>query len=297
MKIDIAAAGAIGTLPTGLERTAERPRFTAKQCETLLAAVQSHDDVHLDARLPDDLHFNYRPEQFARGFALARQLWDGGFRRAALIRLATKVIFGRRFDPADIVEFKDIRARFKQLRFASVMFDEAHAYSPALHHITKTMGQLQDALKNGHHAKAAARAFQLRISLTGMAYRRMKRGLDQFHPSSIDGFRSYLEGELAAIRRFLAKSEITGKEFHEVRKTVSRLMAFYDCMNTLYPSFYHERIARFVSTINGLMGGLHDGLVERRLSKEQDYHAEMFPLPADIGQRLGQLERGLALSR
>jgi hypothetical protein len=283
-----------GILPTPPDRVRALPPVTAKQCETLFAAIQVHDDIHLDAVLPETLHLDYGPDQFARSFALARQLWDTGVQRRALIRLATKLTLGRRLADADMSEFKDIRARFKQLRFASMIFDETHHYSPALHQFTKTMGHLQDALKNGRALGVATRAMVLRILLTRIAYRRMKRGLDRFRPSSRAQFRAYVNGELDVIRAFLAKPGVTGKDFHEVRKIASRLMAVYDSMNTLYPSDYHRQITLFISTINGMMGGMHDGLIERRLSGAQDYHAETFPLPPEIAQRLRQLERSLA---
>jgi hypothetical protein len=276
------------------QQPADRQRVTAEQCDTLFAAIQVHDEIHLDAVLPETMHLDYTPDQFERSFLLARQLWDSGVQRRALIGLATKLASGRRLAPADMDEFKDIRARFKQLRFASMIFDESHRYSPALHQFTKTMGHLQDALKNGRMFGVTVRAVMLRLLLTPLAYRRMKRGLDRFRPSSQAHFRAYVNGELDVIRAFLAKPGVTGKEFHEVRKIASRLMAIYDSMNTLYPSAYHRQITLFISTINGMMGGMHDGLIERRLSGEQDYHAETFPLAPEIGQRLWRLERSLA---
>ena len=283
-----------GAPSASIERMRELPPVTARQCETLFAAIQVHDDIHLDAMLPETMHLDYGPDQFARSFALARQLWDTGVHRHALIRLAIKLTLGRRLSEADMNEFKDIRARFKQLRFASMIFDETHHYSPALHQFTKTMGHLQDALKNGRALGVAARAVMLRVLLTRVAYRRMKRGLDRFRPSSRAQFRAYVNGELGVIRDFLAKSGVTGKEFHEVRKIASRMMAIYDSMNTLYPSAYHRQITLFISTINGMMGGMHDGMIERRLSGAQDYHAETFPLPPEIGARLRRLEQSLA---
>jgi len=288
MSIDMA------NVTAGREEVADRLRVTAAQCDTLFAAIQVHDEIHLDAVLPETMHLDYGPDQFARSFALARRLWDAGVHRHTLIALATKLARGRRLAQADMEEFKDIRARFKQLRFASMIFGETHHYSPALHQFTKTMGHLQDALKNGRVLGVVVRAVALRFLLTRIAFRRMERGLDRFRPSSREDFRAYVNGELDVIRAFLAKPGVTGKEFHDVRKIASRMMAIYDSMNTLYPSEYHRQITLFISTINGMMGGMHDGLIERRLSGEQDYHAETFALPPEIGQRLWRLERSLA---
>ena len=284
----------MGRLPSERQEAADKYGITAEQCDALFAAIQVNDDVHLDTVPPETMHLDYAPEQFERSFMLARRLWDVGVHRDALIHLAAKLTLGGRLEQADMKEFKDIRARFKQLRFASMIFDETHHYSPALHQFTKTMGHLQDALKNGRRLGVVVRAVALRVLLTHIAFRRMKRGLDRFRPSSQPDFRAYVNGELDAIRAFLAKPEVTGKEFHEVRKVISRMMAIYNSMNTLYPSAYHRQITLFISTINGMMGGMHDGMIERRLSGAQDYHAETFPLPPEIGQRLWRLERSLA---
>ena len=274
----------------------ERPaglRFTTAQCDALFAAVLVHDEIHPDAVLPAAVPLDYAPEQFTAAFALARQLWDTGCHRHALVRLTRKLALGRHLDRADIGEFKDVRARFKQLRFASVMCDDAHAYAPALHRLTKTMGQLQDALKNGYKTRAAFRAAWLRLLLTGPAYRRMTRGLDRFRPSSSASFQAFARGEMIEIRDFLARPRVTGKQFHDVRKIVSRLVAFYDGMNTLYPSACHRDVGRYVGTINGMMGGMHDGLIERRFSGEQNYRSETFVLPGEIARRLRALEERL----
>ncbi len=286
MSTDIGATLDVFERPAG-------PRFTTAQCDALFAALLVHDEIHPDAELPEALRLDYAPEQFAAAFALARQLWDTGCHRHALVRLTRKLSLGRHLDRADLGEFKDVRARFKQLRFASVMCDEAHVYSPALHRLTKTMGQLQDALKNGSQTRAAFRAAWLRLLLTGPAYRRITRGLDRFRPSSTASFHAFARSEMIEIRDFLARPRVTGKQFHDVRKIVSRLVAFYDAMNTLYPSAYHREIGRFVSTINGLMGGMHDGLIERRFSGEQNYRSETFLLPPEIAHRLRTLEQRL----
>lgn len=286
----IDASAVLGSLLGAIEV----PPITALQCDALFDAVLAHDEIYLEAELPDVLHLDYGPEQFRRGFALSLGVWDGRVHRPALTRLATKLALGGSFDGADTKQFKEIRARFKQLRFAYLIFDEEHRHAPSLHRVTKMMGHLQDALKHDRTMAAAARAIILRFLLMPLPFRRIQQGIDRFRPSTRHSFHLYVAAQLLTIRSFLAKPTVTGKDFHEIRKVASRMMAFYDVMNTLYPSGYHRLAARFVSTINGLMGNMHDGLIERRLNGKQDYHADTFPIPIEIAGRLRQLERGLA---
>ena len=65
----------------------------------------------------------------------------------------------------------------------------------------------------------------------------------------------------------------------------------------LYPGPDLERTARYVGSLNGLMGTLHDTLVQRRLAGTQDYYADPFTLPAEIGERLRLLADRLAAAR
>jgi hypothetical protein len=87
----------------------------------------------------------------------------------------------------------------------------------------------------------------------------------------------------------LTKKEITGKEFHEMRKVISRQVAMYDNLKTLYPSPYHRNISEYLSTLNGLMGSKHDELIAKKFNKTQDYYKDTFVMPEDIKHRLIEL--------
>ncbi len=59
----------------------DEPRFSAEQCDTLFAAVLAHDDIDLNATLPDAIHLDYTPEQLTQCYRICRQLWKDGVDR------------------------------------------------------------------------------------------------------------------------------------------------------------------------------------------------------------------------
>ena len=263
----------------------------AAQREALFAAVLVHDTIDLDAALPGTVSLDFGPDQFARFFAVARAVWAHGVDRRGLSRIAVAALRGRPLDAGDAAAFRDIRARFKQLRFAYLMFAQAHEYPEALHRITRVMGHLQDALKHGRRMRAAARALHLRLLVTPGSFARIVREMDGFEPSDRASFRTYLDREMGTIRTTLARPLVSARRFHETRKVISRLVAMFDCVDTLEPSPEHRATVRYLSTINGLMGGLHDDMIARRLNGTQNYEAETVPLADAVADRLRRLER------
>lgn len=71
-----------------------------------------------------------------------------------------------------------------------------------------------------------------------------------------------------------------------MRKVISRLVALYDNLKILYPSPYHVSVSKYLSTINGLMGGMHDELIIKKFDNTQDYYADAFAMPQEIRERL-----------
>ena len=48
-------------------------------------------------------------------------------------------------------------------------------------------------------------------------------------------------------------------------------------------------MSRSLAAINGLMGTMHDALIEQRIAGTRDYHREPFALPDEIRRRLTML--------
>lgn len=266
--------------------TLDEPRFSAEQCETLFAAVLAHDAIDLNATLPDAIHLDYSPEQLTQCYRICRQVWKDGVDRKALAGIVEKISRHRALSTEDQLLFKHVRAKFKHLRFAYVVCDERHRYPRIFHLLVGIMGNLQDAFKNGQDAAVRRAAILARVLLASFPYQWIAREVDRFHPSTTAAFQSYVRGQIHFVRVHLAGKAITGKEFHEMRKVISRQVALYDNLSILFPSPYHGRVLRYLSTINGLMGALHDELIVKRFEKTQDYHVDTFEIPEAIRQRL-----------
>ncbi|MDP2064869.1 MAG: hypothetical protein Q8K38_02730 [Burkholderiaceae bacterium] len=278
---------AVGTV--NLRAALDDPRFSSEQCAALFAAVLAHDDIDLNATLPDAIHLDYTPEQLTQCYRICRQIWKDGVARHDLTDIVGKIHRQRALSPEDQLLFKNMRAKFKHLRFAYVACDERHRYPRMFHWLTGIMGNLQDAFKNKHDATISRTAILARLLLAPLPYRRVTREIDQFHPSTTAAFQSYVRSEISFIQTHLSKKEITSKEFHEMRKVISRQVALYDNLKILYPSPCHHSISRYLSTINGLMGALHDELIVKKFEKTQDYYVDAFEIPEEIRHRLTAL--------
>lgn len=263
--------------------------FPPAQCAALFAAVLVHDDLHPDAVLPAAIRFDYTTEQLAACYRICRQLWDEGVDRATLREIITKIGRARALSPEEQVAYKNIRARFKHLRFAYAACSAEHRYPRRFHWLTGLMGNLQDAFKHGQPAAVARAAWLLRLLLAPRPYAWLIGSLDRFRPTTPEAFRAYVGREMAFVRAHLARPAVTSKEFHELRKVISRQVALYDNLKTLYPTPDHENISRCLSTINGLMGRAHDELIVRKFARARDYYAAPFPLPEEIRRRLAAL--------
>lgn len=261
-------------------------RFPQAQCDALFAAVLAHDDIDLDAGLPDTIHLDYTPEQLERCFRICKQLWQDGVDRAALLEMIETIARQHAQSPQEQLAFKYLRAKLKHLRFAFIVCDERHRYPRLFHWMTAIMGNLQDAFKNKQYAQVERIAIPVRFFLSRFVYSLIEKEIDGFRPSTTASFQRYIHGQLDFIRQHLAREKITSKEFHEVRKVISRLVALYDNLKLLYPSPDHHAISRYLSTINGLMGNAHDGMIAGKFDKTHDYHADTFAMPEEIRQRL-----------
>jgi hypothetical protein len=263
--------------------------FTAIQCEELFEAILVHDQLYPDATLPDVINLDYSSEQLNQCFQICQQLWQAGPNRVHLIRMIEKIYDQGELNAEDQYAYYCMRAKIKHLRFAFVMFDNRHRYPRIFHWMTAVMGHLQDVLKNAQHSSVKFAALLVKLFLSRPFYAIAAKEIEEFQPSSIESFRQYVQHEMHFIRMNLAKGPITSHEFHEMRKVISRQVAMYDNFKTLYPSAYHKSISQCVSTLNGLMGSLHDELITKKFDKTQHYYKDKFIMPDEIRVRLEQL--------
>lgn len=259
------------------------------QCDALFAAVLLHDTIDLDAPPPQRIDLDYTREQMLRCYQLSLQLWRDGIDQHAFAVVLAHAYTFRRLSEREQVYFKHVRAKFKHLRAAYAVCDQRHRYPLPFHWLISLMGYLQDALKNERDSATGRLALLLRCLWTDIAYRLVKRTLAAFRPSTAASFRDYVIHEMHFVREVLAKQGVTGKEFHNARKVISRQVAHYDNLNILYPSAYHREVSRYFNTLNGLMGNLHDDLVAGTVASAAKYHSDRFVIPEPIRQRLTAL--------
>lgn len=263
--------------------------FSKEQCDLLFSAVLVHDQLYPKATLPDTIHLDYTSEQLNECFQICQQLWQSGPNRQHLKQIIEKIYCHGELDSEEQYAYYCMRAKIKHLRFAFVTFDEKHRYPIIFHWMTAVMGHLQDVLKNAQHSSVRFAALLVKLFLSKPFYAIAAKEIEQFQPSSVESFRQYVQHEMHFIRMSLAKGPITSHEFHEMRKVISRQVAMYDNFKTLYPSPYHQSISKFVSTLNGLMGSLHDELIAKKFDKSQHYYKDKFIMPAEIRLRLMHL--------
>jgi hypothetical protein len=271
------------------KRVARPVNFSAAQYDALFSAVLVHDQLYPEALLPDSIHLNYTSEQLNECFQICQQLWHSGANRLQLKNIVEKIYNQGDLDAEDQYTYYCMRAKIKHLRFAFVMFDERHFYPRIFHWMTALMGHLQDVLKNTQHSSVKLAALLVKLFLSKPFYAMATNEIEQFQPSSIESFRQYIMDEMQFIRMNLAKGPVSSYEFHEMRKVISRQVAMYDNFKILYPSAYHQSISEYVSTLNGLMGSLHDELITKKFDNTQHYYKDKFIMPNDIKQRLIEL--------
>lgn len=272
-------------------KEAHFPPFTPQQIESLFAAVLAHDTLYRDTSLPDAIHLNYTQEQLNQCYSLCQQLFLQGVEQGMLTGLVEKLLMDQSLTPEQQLMFRDVRAKMKHLRFAYLTLGKRHRYPRLFHWLTAALGYLQDAFKNKQTKAIIRFALRSRLFLTRPFYYFVLKEINSFQPSTPEDLRLHINSEVNFLRAKLTKDGVTSREFHEMRKVVSRLVAFYDNLKILYPMEYHNQISLYLSTINGLMGSLHDELIAKKFNKTQNYYSETFKIPADISSRLNALTK------
>ena len=260
-----------------------------EMCEALFAAILRHDQIDENATLPASIRIDYSSDALARAFCLSEQLWRAGIGGNRLRRIARAIARKQALDPADLAAFKQIRARFKHLRFAFALFGEDHAYDRRLDQMTIVMGRLQDMLRHGLGPQFGRNAARLRFWTSPLGLMIVSRSVRRFRLTSGDGFRGYIEDEMRTLRAGMAESPMSMKSFHGLRKIISRQVALYDTLKIVDPSPSHARLARYLGSLNGMMGAMHDDLVAAKSLAGKDYRSQPIVLPAKISSRLRAL--------
>lgn len=263
-------------------------RFPPETLAALFEAVEINDVVDPEVSLPEPIDLHCSQETMRRCFALCLQFWSEGVPRDDLLRLVNSLLREGDLPPEQRVRYKHIRARYKQLRFALVLYGARHRV-PLLFGVTVAiMGHLQDAFRTRRRLAVIGHGLLLRWLLTKPAWGAVRRRIRAVRFDTSDGFLAYRKAEIHRLREALRQDALTGHQFHAMRKIVSRQVSFYDVQRSIGHSDDAYKMSRFLSAINGLMGSAHDEMIERAISGERRYQAAA-PLDKDIRRRLETL--------
>ena len=269
-----------------IEKVGKPSFFSAAQCEALFKALLLHDEINLEVSLPKPRPESYTQVQLNEYFQLSHQLWRDGLSRLLLLEMIEKIYHQGKLDADDKHKFYCMRAKIKHLRYAFLMFDRNHSFPMMFHWMAAVMGYMQDLLKSSQHSSVKRVAMLIKLFLTKPIYALVIKKFDKFIPSSSENFHQYLDNSIDFINSKLIKDRLTSHEFHEVRRVISRIVTFYNCIYILYPDNYQYVVLLYLRTINGLMGSVHDDLIVASFNKTQNYHKDTFEMPTVIKQRL-----------
>jgi hypothetical protein len=268
--------------------TARAP-FPPSVIAALFEAVEMDDVVDPVVSLPDPIPLACDVAEMRRCLDLCLQFWREGAIRQDLLSLTGTLLRTGDLPLDQRRRYKLIRARYKHLRFALVLYSAVHR-APLLFRATvAVMGHLQDAYRNDRRGAVLRYALVLRLLLTWPVWFAVQRQVGTVRLDDAHGFLRYRLAELQRLSQWLAADTLTAHRFHAMRKIVSRMVSFYDTRRSLTPCEETYRMSRYLSAINGLMGGMHDDLVEGAVSGLQDYHRDALLLPEDMRCRLQAL--------
>ena len=263
--------------------------YSPSQLARLFDAILVNDVVDAQVDLPPSVTLDHPAGHLADGFAISAQLWREGFDRTALLEFIDRLGKGKPPAADEQLWFKHVRAKFKHLRFAFVLYGADHICPRIFKSMTTSMGLLQDGFRNDRPGAIRRQSAVLRLILTRPMQVSLRREIDRVALDSALGFRSFTLAQIGELRRTLAKPALNGHGFHAARKIVSRQVSFHDDMRTIHPTDEHVAMSRYLSAINGMMGQYHDELVSRDGRGEIDYGQDTFALPESIRIRLETL--------
>ncbi|MNT14833.1 hypothetical protein D3C72_1498540 [compost metagenome] len=148
------------------------------------------------------------------------------------------------------------------------------------------LGHFQDAFRNGNQQNLKFYGNLLRLLLSRPVWSLVNYALRHIQLETESDFIAYRQEQMRALQELIVNPELTGKQFHDVRKIVSQQVSFYDTLRSIDPGNREAlQISRFLAAINGLMGDRHDVMVADKLAGGKSYD-EPTMLDVDIRQRL-----------
>ncbi len=259
--------------------------FPAETLDALANAVEIDDVFDRHVSLPEPIVLACNQEQMRSCFALCWQFWNSEVVRSELSELIKALVRERDLAPPDRLRYKRIRAAYKELRAALILYTAGHREPLLFRTTVRVMGRMQDAFRYGRRPAVRAYGLLLRLLLSAPVWKIARRPAGRVDIDTPKGFLAYREQEVRQLEQLLAREQFSGGEFHAMRKIVSRHVAFYGTLRTLRPDGTAYKTWRYLSAINGLMGARHDELVQQAVSGRHHYRVAT-PLPHEIRWRL-----------
>lgn len=259
--------------------------FPAETLHALANAVEIDDVFDRHVTLPGPALLDCTQAQLRSCFALCWQFWNTDVVRSDLIHLVKALVRERDLDPPDRLQYKRIRAAYKEIRAALILYGAEHREPLLFRTTVRVLGRLQDAFRYRRHPAVRAYGLVLRFLLSPPMWKIAKQRVGRVAIDTAAGFESYRRQEVTRLKQLLERELFSGNEFHSMRKIISRQVAFHGTMRTLQPDETTYKTWRYLSAINGLMGTRHDEMVEQGISGRQDYRSAT-PLPHEIRWRL-----------
>ncbi len=260
--------------------------FSAQTEQRLFDAIDEDDVIDAHVSLPPVIDLGCTEENIRANYALCLQHWEDGFTRAELWRLVSKQIRNGDLTKYERQQFKYIRSRYKHLRFALRLYSHKHEAPYLFGKVTVYLGRFQDAFRNRNQQGITHYGKLLRMHLSIPFWMMVRYSLRHIRLASVEEFTAYRQQEMRELKQMIAKPELTGREFHDVRKIISQQVSWYDTLRAIDPDNEAAlQVSRFMAAINGIMGDKHDELVADDLSGARPYSAPA-PLDPDLRQRL-----------
>jgi len=263
-------------------------KFPAETLQRLFDAVAVDDIVDAHVALPEPIVLGCPDESIRQCYAVCLQFWEDGFTREDALRLVEKLLRNEGLSADERLEFKDIRARYKHLRFAQRLYSKQHRSNRIFDLTTRVLGKLQDAFRSGRRSGIVRSGLQLRILLSKPVWSTVRRAMQTTQLDNEAGFVAFQQSEMRNLKKAVSRTTFAGHQFHSVRKIVSMQVSFYDTLRSLGPNDHAYRMSRFLAAINGLMGSRHDEMVAEALSGRRHYETPA-PLATETRSRLETL--------
>lgn len=266
-------------------------RFSDQQLNRLFEIILINDVAEDHVTLPETIPSSFTDGVVRDCFDLSHELWARQVDRRELLSLVDHLIISATLNSKERVSFKHIRAKFKHMRFACVLYTTRHQCPILFKSMTTLMGHAQDAFRNGHSLKTRFYAVALRMMIVTPYWHMMARELSKMNLETGAAFEQFLRRQVSALSASLREDSLTAHRFHALRKIVSRQVSFFDDYRTIFPNSQADAIARYLSDLNGRMGRIHDRLVLKHAAGEEDYHTCRFPLDSLLREKLNRLAR------